>query len=324
LITESEPLGRGPSSLQEIAQSILGLLSPIAATRAGIDAEDFHGRVRLDFRDSSVINAGVHSDDNWQSFSIVMNQALMIFYHKMLKVFASTIGIGKNEQEASERPTAPPKKILSVSKKLLIAFEEGTILRQKSFYAEELGKGQTAIVGRLVNACECFDIAHEIGHAIYGIKNKQVPEQALAVQSVVGFLADIQDLSQADKEALIEPWTEEICADLIGLNLTLSQPCVPPYNSWPNYKQYLCGGAEISHLLQMMIGEFIDRRHFGSRIALVSTHPHDYLRWKAISRSPDKAAITDNIGFGKMFGNFTMWILNSLFQKDERGEYQLR
>ena len=74
----------------------------------------------------------------------------------------------------------------------------------------------------------------------------------------------------------------------------------------------------------MLVWDFNDRLHSGSKVALTSSHPHSYLRAKTLSKSPEKIAITDYIGFGKMFGWFAVSILEELFRKTENGRYELK
>jgi hypothetical protein len=148
------------------------------------------------------------------------------------------------------------------------------------------------------------------------------PEYSVAKRHVEEFLSKLPDLSNESKSEIIEPWTNEISADLIGLQLMLSQTPDPPYYNWENHKQWLCGGVEISHLMNLMLSEYYDRLNHGKQIRLVSSHPHDYLRWKAVSISEAKTSFADHLNLGKTFSRFTLDVLASCFKKTKSGLYK--
>jgi|GEM_PF-5290966 len=312
--------------MEQIIRDILKRMVPFAASRANLAEHDFEKRLRLNVNISSKINAFASPQNGWKTFSVIINNALMIFYHKMLKVYVSQLSIGDDEANAIEKPIIPFNEVVNVSKELMSAYWKGKLLAQKSFFLEEMGigMGQLTLLSRLVRSCECFTVGHELGHAVFGIKRGYVPEYAIAKEFVNDFFDDIPDLEEKVKKLWVKPWTKEISADLIGLSLSLAQPNIDPYNSWPNYKQYLCGGAEISILLLWMLQEYYDRLHHGRKITLRSSHPYYYLRWKALNTSPEKEKFSDHVNFGKRFGLFAIRILDQIFSKIENGTYKLR
>jgi hypothetical protein len=317
-------LSNSPDSLKGIIEDFLDRLLPIAASRIGIQPSDLKRKFNLRFESSNVINASIKTQDNWENFEITFNDALMLFYHKMLKVYVSTLGIKDDETNIAEKPTVSLHRIASVCEGLIEAYWAGKLLNKGGFRLEELGEGQTGILSHLVLSGECFDVAHELGHAVFGIMKGNVVEYSFAWKIVTDFVEGIPDLGSEEKLGLIEPWIEESCADLIGLQLCLAQPRTQPYNNWPHHKQWLCGGAEITVLLHMLLQEYYDRKTNGRNITLVSSHPHDYLRWKVIDSSPEKNTFTDNLKLGKHFGNFALGVLDCLFVRQQDGSYRLK
>jgi hypothetical protein len=49
---------------------------------------------------------------------------------------------------------------------------------------------------------------------------------------VQNFLSQIKDLTDKEKSELLEPWVEEICADRIGLQLSLSRFNSKSFKDW--------------------------------------------------------------------------------------------
>jgi hypothetical protein len=315
----SDPLDGLRHTLEDMTCRLL----PGAAKRLGIGYESLKPKVIMNLQSSTTVNAYVETLDGGKRFRITVNDRLLIFYHKMLKIFVSTIGIGENEKRAVERPRIPYKWIVSTCANLIQAYWDGTFFSRGGFLIEELGRGQAAILHRLLWSCECYDVAHELGHVVRRLSRTTPREYAVARKHVERFLDTFPELDGESKLEFIDPWTEELCADLIGLNLTLSQSNTDYFHNWANYKQWLCAGAEITHLLQWMLNEYRDRLNHGSKISLVSSHPHDYLRWKALSLSTEKASFSDRVNCGKMFGRFAMRVLDSVLKKTEKGEYTL-
>jgi hypothetical protein len=306
---------------QSLIEDLTSRLLPRASLRMGIDQKDLRRRLDLRIESSTEINASVEIVEGGEHIVVVVNDALMLFYHKMLKVYVSSLGVEDNEKNEIENPTMSFDKIVKACKDLIDGFWNGKLLTTQGFRLEELSFAQSAILERLLRSCECFDVAHELGHAVIIISNDEVEEYEFAKSIVIDFLCNMVSMNETERNEMIEPWTEEICADLIGLDISLSQENVGPYLNWPNYKQWLCGGAEISHLLNMMLREYYDRMNLGSNILLTSTHPYDYLRWKALSTCPTKASISDRLKYGQRFGAFSLQVLNELFIKNSDGGY---
>jgi hypothetical protein len=223
----------------------------------------------------------------------------------MLKVYCATLSVGDKATNHMYKPSIHPERIASIMKKLLAADLENKLLLTKALDGVELNRAQIVVLTRLVHSCECFAVGHEMGHIIISRTKSNIMEMEAAKKIVEEFLEPIKELKDNEKKELLEPWTEEICADLIGLQLTLSIPEVEPYKHWGNYKSWLCSGAEISRSLDMMMQEYKDRLNNGKLVTFVNTHPHDYLRLQAIRGSQDYIDAKGIPWFGESFSVFS-------------------
>jgi len=293
-------------TVTEISERLL----PYAAPRVGIAREDLEKRfkrARLVF--SSDVNGYVCSRDNWQTFEVLLNRGLMMFYHKMVKVFVGgNIGIGKGESHAIEKPLEFSRAI-STCKALMEAFWEDRLEDQGGFWFAEFGETQMCMTAALVHCCECFTLAHEWGHAVIRLSNGKLVELATAKKLVEGFLSSISGLSAEERGRWLEYWTEEIAADLIGLHLSLELPDMHPFDNCANYKQWIYGGAEIALILIAMLEAYHDKIHHGPKMTLVRSHPPGLLRLKAIRLSPERSTFSDDLRFGQRCGAFAKKVL---------------
>jgi hypothetical protein len=302
-----------------IAKDIAERMLPHAATRIGIPHSELKKRLEVRLGRSKDINAYA----NAATTRITINASLMVFYHKMLKVFVATLSVGDKTSGILGKPTISPDRILSAQKRLLQADSEDSLLTTEGFQLKELDAGQRTVLVYLVRSCECFAVGHELGHVVINRTKGNVPEYDSSRAAVRDFLESIDDLSSAQRRELIEPWTNEVCADLIGLQLSLAQPKIEPYSRWGDHKEWICAGAEITRLLDLMREEFDDRLNHGKMITFVNTHPHDYLRWKAIRSSSEYKAACGDSSLGDSFRTFT-GVLDDIFEETDIGVYKLR
>jgi hypothetical protein len=96
----------------------------------------------------------------------------------------------------------------------------------------ELNLGQNIITHRLVASCESFAVGHEFGHIILNKTKGKIVEYTDSIKVVQNFLSQIKDLTDKEKSELLEPWVEEICADRIGLQLSLSRFNSKSFKDW--------------------------------------------------------------------------------------------
>jgi hypothetical protein len=311
------------NGLRPIIEDIFERLLPHAATRIGLSDRELRRRLSIHLRPvrfSDDINAYVNAGAS----VITINEALMLFYHKIVKLFVATINVGNIKTGIMQNTRISSKKVIGVCRELMQAYLEDRILMQPGIMTEELTRGQIIVCSRLVRSCETFAVAHELGHVVIAKMKGEIVEYATAKRAVREFLEEIPDLAETQKLELVKPWSNELCADLIGLQLSCSQPETEPYNHWRNYKQWLSSGAQINRLSELMLQEYQDKLTLGHKITLVSTHPHDYLRVDTIRKSSEEFNSSGHYDFGKIFGQFAMGVLDDIFVKTENGDYKLR
>jgi hypothetical protein len=316
-------VGGTPGTLKPIIKDIAKRLIPPAAIRLGIPAKEVQKRLSINFLRTNLskeINAYVKPS----TFSITISEALMIFYHKMLKVFVSTLDVGYINTQIVEKRKFPPGRILKECKKLLQAYSENKLFEEGAFLLEELTEGQSIVLSYLVDSCEYFAVAHELGHIITMQTKGKIGEYSLAKDTVEEFLSKIPDLGKKDKLMLIKPWTNEICADLTGLQLSLSQSPTKRNKHGYDNKQWFSSGAQIALLLNFMLQEYEDRLNNGRKVSFDSTHPHDSLRVVAIRKRAKELHSLGPYDVGKIFGHFVVGMLDDIFVKTESGDYTLR
>ena len=113
------------------------------------------------------------------------------------------------------------------------------------------------------------------------------------------------------------PWTDELCADLIGLNLALSQIGSEPYCGWREPTRCFYDGIEVFQVLLRMVEEYRERKSYGSKLALVPTHPHGLLRMEAISRVRKDAGVPlgDRFQMVTQCFRFSRHVLDEIFRE---------
>jgi len=306
--------------MQRIVSDLADQLLPHAAARIGLTHEGLRERLlgaRLE--ESHEVNGYVRWSEGGQRFEIVLNLALMMFFHKMVKLLVGTIGFGEDEERATEVPIGRDT-LVAACKGLIEAFWAGRLLTQAGLWYEQFGKMQILLTEHLVHCCECSVVGHELGHVVIQLSPGEVEEVRLARQMVDGYTALVSGLEGEAKNEMARAWVEEICADLIGLHLCLAQPKTQPlYSHWRNHKQMLFGGAEIALILRAMLEEYHWKVHCGNpriRVSPVSTHPPGLLRLAAIRASKERPAFSETDLLYRDFGGrcavFAKDILNAV------------
>ena len=133
----------GQVSLCNILERIVQRLLPYAAARISVSENELADRVSVQLGSSTEVNGQVATFDGHTL--IVVNIALMMFLHKMLKVFVATLGIGDDEEHAIEMPIKPFNRVVSACKALLDAFWEGKILEEAGLWLADFGGYQIRV-----------------------------------------------------------------------------------------------------------------------------------------------------------------------------------
>ena len=311
-------VGEPPNILKPIIKDFAKRLIPAVSIRMGIPQKEVQKRLSINFLPTS---KKINAYANPKTFSIIIPGALMVFYHKMLKVFVSTLNVGIKTQ-IMEKRKIPPKRILNVCRKLMHAYLEDKILEEGGFLLEELTEGQSTVLSYLRDGCECFAVAHELGHIVNVQTKGNTAEYSEAKNAVEEFLNKVPDL-KIHKTKLIKPWSNEICADLIGLQLGLQLSISPEETKeYKDWQSWLSCGAQISLLLQSMFQEYEDR--LANKTTISYTHPPDMWRAAAIRKRSVELNCSDPYDLCNRFVQFALSVLDNIFIKTETGDYKLK
>jgi len=151
--------------MKSIIREMAGRLTPHVSSIIGMSQKEIKKRLSVNLRPTT-LSTEFNAESNPKTFSITINEALMLYYHKVIKVFVSTLSVGNNRTGIIQKSTVSPDKITAVCKELMQAYKDNTLLSQKGFLLEELNDGQSTVLSRLVETCEYFAVAHEFGHII--------------------------------------------------------------------------------------------------------------------------------------------------------------
>jgi hypothetical protein len=195
--------------LKGIIRDLSKRLVPYAALRIGIDPVELESRLKsARLEPSPDFNGCVQTSDNWKTFEIVINEGLMMFYHKMVKVFVASVRV-RDTQDDSTHGSIEPTRIVSVCRRLIEAYFQGRLFTQAGFSFDDFGKAKVLMTTALVHCCECFAIAHEFGHLVVQLSKTKLPEHATAKKLVEDFLQLFSTLDGNMKARFVAPWTEE-------------------------------------------------------------------------------------------------------------------
>lgn len=216
------------------------------------------------------VNGFVKTADNWRTFEIFLNVGLMMFFHKISKMFASRIGVMGQDMNPSEHPSIPYEEMVRVAKKLMESFWSNNLLNTVGFYSIQLSLNQNIFAGILLHFAEKFVVAHELGHVTINLS----PQYPSEYEYALTLLNDIHiEAFQRD----VEQWAEEIASDLIGLQLTVSTE----NDDIQRMKALL--GAEFVFIVQNMLEQYFEKKFREN--PPIGTHPPSKLRLALIRKA---------------------------------------
>lgn len=100
------------NGLKSIIKNISNEMIPQASIRMGITYDDLKKRLDVQLGLGEEINAYA----NPSATRITINWALMIFYHKLLKVFATTLTVGDKSTRVLTKRTVSPENLIYSAK----------------------------------------------------------------------------------------------------------------------------------------------------------------------------------------------------------------
>ena len=254
--------------LREHFNAVAASLIALAAEGIGISAEEFRKRFKgIRLVNSTEVNGQTITMDRWQTFEITLNLGLMVFFHQMATVFASSVTFTDDEGLRKETKI-PFIKTKEVALNLMNAFWEQQLLKpgEGTFHLDELSYEQGALGGGIVLCMEDFVIAHEFGHVMIHLK-------PIDADFILNYVSDeLEQYSPGPFSEIRNQWSEEFAADLLGLNLLLN---AVPQSDMGRILSY--GGVELVFILEDMLEEFFEKTFNQSYPA--QSHPYARMRF---------------------------------------------
>jgi hypothetical protein len=288
------------SSVKEMAFALL----PSVAIKTGRNAEELRRslrKVNLDRR--LLIDGRTTTQDNWRTYEISISKGLMLFHHKMVKLFVSRVSVVGDGQKMVEETRISHDEAVSISRRLMTSFWEGDFFETPSFFLTSLTKGQIILASRLLFYSELFVIAHEFGHIVMHVSPECIKRELLilkgAEESMVRpALGKNQCSSEPD---VLRNWMEEIAADYIGINL-----CANPEKD-PVVKSIIQASGTISLMMCDMLEKY--RRKVAGDDSPDQNHPPSELRLEVLQTMLDWPAGMD---FSSVFREFSQYIMAAI------------
>lgn len=276
------------------------LLRPVLCERYGIPPREYAKRYRgIRIAKIDAVNGYVATPDRWMSFTIHLNHGLLMFLHKICKLFTSAARVVDSSGE--EDTKIPWERTVEVARKLLDAFWSNTIMDVYGFGLADLSRKQLRATSAMLTYMERFAVGHELGHVCAHITTDPIPEAVAGGVLAKMFAGHLDDIHVAD-------WTEEFTADLVGVRLVLKS-CTD------DEERTLAYGAVEGFFVLLNLLEGYYEKKYGRALEL-GTHPPARLRLQALRRvkisCDDKASSDDKTSpeLGDAFAAFARRVLN--------------
>jgi len=202
---------------REIVVEFVQELLPYTAARIGITLQELeHRLLETTLLPLSSMNGRTYSLDNWRTFRIEINLGLMVLIHSMSKMFACNV---TSEPDAKEKGVFSFKEIVSTATSWIHAFWRQQFVLHPSIDLARLNADEWVLSAVIRDSAERFVIAHELGHVVIKMKSNNVPEWERAQLEVRRHYYKRRGFEDPGQKNVLKRWTEEIAADLIGLDL---------------------------------------------------------------------------------------------------------
>jgi len=284
-------------SVNELASS---LFPPVAA-KTGRTEEELRKSlksVHLDHR--PLIDGHATSQDNWRTFEISVSEGLLIFHHKMVKLFVSRVSVVGNGQKMVEETTISHEETLSIAKRLIAAFWAGNFFETPGLSLASLTKSQIFLSSILLTYSESFVIAHEFGHMILQAFPDSTRRERMILMGVEDSMVRpaLKKFPCADEPEALRNWMEELAADYVGINL-----CARLQDSAIQKTMIQAAG-----MISLMMCDILEkcRAKVGGGDWQDLTHPPSELRVEVLQSLLDWPA---GMEFGDVFHKFSEYII---------------
>lgn len=264
--------------------------------------------------ESPVLNGYVKTKDNWKTFQIHVSWGLMIFIHKMIKLFLCRMSVTNGHCIVDEARISD-EEMLSAAERLMQAFWRGTFFQTPSISLTDLSKSQIELSTYLLHYAECFVIAHEFGHVLIETCPEKIRKELLTASAAIESRNKGIKISQTKhvgvgEKTLLESWTKELTADLLGLKLCLEQ------RDDDIGRMVIRSSAELVFIFMLMLEKFYEKST-GQNYWLHErdrgmTHPPTVLRLEFLSLFVDPLYPSYSSVLGGVFRQLGDYILSKI------------
>jgi hypothetical protein len=261
------------AGLNDIVVDMADRLMAETAHKTGLSENTLRSRlVKVGMVDLEGVNGYTRTSDGWKTFEIGINMGLMIFFHKMIKVFASRMSVLDESGRPSSKYKIPALDTASAARRLMRAFWEGDLTSTHGFRLADLADHQVEISQSFLDYAEWFVVAHEMAHIVINLTREKPANQLDDIVSWVR--SSLRDVAGAAEIALL--WGEEIYADYIGFGLQVSS--IPKNHSFERIMAF--SSAQLVLIMQMMLEDF-HKTYYGQD-APISEHPPSLFRLESL------------------------------------------
>lgn len=258
------------------------------------------------------INASLAPTNKRETFQISINRGLILFIYKMLLLLISRMEVVDNDNKIIEKTSISDEEMIRVAKRLMTAF--WTDLNSKDTFIKTIGielfkltKAQIELSASIQHYAECFAIAHEFGHAIIekcpGKVQLEFYTVSAALESRINPFFEIYKFKEREKNEVLNKWTIELTADLIGLKL-----CLELVDD-DIIKIVVFASAEFTFLMMYMLDIFREKKTGKRYFYGTISHPPLELRLEFLHSYADRLEL---LQLGKSFRQLSEYIISKV------------
>ena len=231
-------------------EKIIGDLIPYAAALSPLSALNIQERLKAikRIRGDYDINGRVESSDNWRTFDIYINDGLIWFIYKVSNLFATSVVVPEQDSfdEAVEKGWVSEKRkgffidskgvkrytsqerinrqeTIAALRNLLIEFWNNNIHNTVGFDSLKLKEGAWKFSLSLQMSTLNFIVAHELGHFVVNICNKDKCSDYNVLYSSWRQRCLEAGINSEAAEVFASNYANEHAADIIGLRIVNGQ-----------------------------------------------------------------------------------------------------
>jgi hypothetical protein len=247
------------------------------------------------------VNGRTSSVDGWNTFTIEINLGLTILIQGMANMFACNVS---SAPDAHQKGMFSFDEIVSAASAWTIAFWRHEFVMNHWIDLNRFTPHERILAAHLSDGARRFVVAHELGHIVFHRKGGALPERAMATAAITKLCHEDATLQTKNVHELTDLWIQEICADLIGMDLCWG-PDRTPFSMSHDFL-----GLETLLVMQNML-EVVYERTVGHRPPDV--HPPSRIRLFALRATVDRLVPSrtfSDLGIG--MENFSYEILNAM------------